>query len=151
RYRQDGTKFWMSTNGHVVRDSAGAVLYYEGTTQDITARKRAEEQIQLLADALQSTQELVSVTDTENRVTFLNRAFLEAYGYTEEEVMGKTPDFLYSSKNPPGLCHQVFEQTLAGGWAGEIINCRKNRSEFPLLLRTSLIKNRDGEPIGLMG
>jgi PAS domain S-box-containing protein len=151
RYRKDGAKFWMSINGHVVRDSTGAVLYYEGTNQDITARKRAEEQIQLLADALQSTHELVSVTDSENRFTFLNRAFLQTCGYRQEEMLGKTPDFLYSPKNPPGLCRQVFEQTMAGGWTGEIINCRKNGTEFPILLRTSLIKNRDGEPIGLMG
>src|SRR4051794_5050462 len=38
RLRRDGTKFWMSINGHVVRDSRGAVLYYEGTNQDITVR-----------------------------------------------------------------------------------------------------------------
>jgi PAS domain S-box-containing protein len=35
-------RIWISENAHVVRDAAGAVRYYEGTVEDITARKQAE-------------------------------------------------------------------------------------------------------------
>src|SRR3954470_189362 len=42
RFRKDGRRFWISVNGHAVRDAAGKVLYYEGTSHDITARKFAE-------------------------------------------------------------------------------------------------------------
>ena len=38
-YRKDGSIIWVSINAHVVRDASGAVLYYEGTIQDITERK----------------------------------------------------------------------------------------------------------------
>src|SRR6266852_7220069 len=41
-YRKDGTKIWMSDNVRAVRDASGKLLYYEGTTEDITERKRAE-------------------------------------------------------------------------------------------------------------
>lgn len=36
-------RIWISENARLVRDHTGAPLYYEGTVQDITARKRAEE------------------------------------------------------------------------------------------------------------
>lgn len=41
--RKDGGAFWASINARIVRDSAGNILYYEGTAEDITGRKRAEE------------------------------------------------------------------------------------------------------------
>ena len=43
RYRKDGSKFWASLNVRAVCDSQGAALYYEGTLEDITSRKLAEE------------------------------------------------------------------------------------------------------------
>jgi PAS domain S-box-containing protein len=46
RYRKDGSKIWVSANVRIVRDFQGKVLYYEGTLQDITERKRAEEALE---------------------------------------------------------------------------------------------------------
>ncbi|MEI9898666.1 MAG: PAS domain-containing sensor histidine kinase [Chthoniobacter sp.] len=44
-YRKDGTVIWISENVRVIRGEDGAVLYYEGTVEDITARKRAEAEL----------------------------------------------------------------------------------------------------------
>lgn len=41
--RKDGSNLWVSVNARAVRDAEGMLLYYEGTTQDITDRKRAQE------------------------------------------------------------------------------------------------------------
>jgi PAS domain S-box-containing protein len=45
-FRQDGSRFWISVNARVVRDEQGAILYYEGTAQDIAERKRAAEELE---------------------------------------------------------------------------------------------------------
>jgi PAS domain S-box-containing protein len=42
-YRKDRSKIWMSENVRAVRDASGKLLYYEGTIEDITDRKLAEE------------------------------------------------------------------------------------------------------------
>jgi PAS domain S-box-containing protein len=42
-YRKDGSIIWVSENTRAVRDSTGALLYYEGTISDVTARKVARE------------------------------------------------------------------------------------------------------------
>jgi PAS domain S-box-containing protein len=42
-YRKDRKKIWLSENARVVRGADGTVLYYEGSVQDITERKRVEE------------------------------------------------------------------------------------------------------------
>jgi PAS domain S-box-containing protein len=147
----DGKRHQVIFNKATFQNAEGEVAGLVGVILDITERKRAEEQIQLLADAVQSTQELVSITDQDNRFTFVNQAFLQAYGYPVEEIMGRTPGFLYSAKNPPGLTDLVFQQTLRGGWKGEIVNCRKDGTEFPISLNTSPIKNSEGRTLGLVG
>lgn len=52
-YRRDGTPIWISETARVVRDEDGDILYYEGSTLDITERKQAEalEQAKLVAEA----------------------------------------------------------------------------------------------------
>ena len=44
-YRHDGGTIWISENVQAMRDHLGQILYYEGTLEDITARKQAEEEI----------------------------------------------------------------------------------------------------------
>lgn len=149
--RKDGSEFPVALSTSLIKDQQGRVLGLMAVARDITEARRAEEQIRLLADAVQSTRELVSVTDQQNRFTFVNQAFRDAYGYTDEEILGQTPDLLYAAANPQDLCKEVYQQTLAGGWHGEIVNRRKDGSEFPISLSTSLIKSRSGETVGLVG
>jgi PAS domain S-box-containing protein len=44
-YRKDGEKIWLSVNRRSVRDENGGELYREGSVEDITERKRAEEEL----------------------------------------------------------------------------------------------------------
>jgi len=56
-YRKDGTIIWISENCRAVRDGQGKLLYYEGTVEDITERKRAEEQIRRATSELSRSRE----------------------------------------------------------------------------------------------
>jgi PAS domain S-box-containing protein len=156
--RKDGRTIWISVNAHIVRDAHGKVLYYEGTSQDITERKRAEEALKesearlaRLAHAVESTAEMICITDMEDRFTFANPAFLKGYGYTEAEIIGKTPAILFSPENPPELLGEILRETRDRGWNGEVIDRRKDGTDFPISLGTSQIKDSDGQVIGLIG
>ena len=56
-YRKDGEIIWISENCRAVRDSLGKLLFYEGTVEDITERKRAEEQIRRATGELSRSRE----------------------------------------------------------------------------------------------
>lgn len=58
-YRKDSSVIWVSENTRAVRDSAGTLLYYEGTVSDITVRKMAREALRYLHE--QSEQLLLNV------------------------------------------------------------------------------------------
>jgi PAS domain S-box-containing protein len=125
--------------------------FYIGSGVDITASKLAQEKIQLLAHALESTSEMISITDLDNRFTFVNKAFLENYGYSEDEIINKDPSIVDSPSNPSGLRDELYRVTESGGWDGELLNMRKDGTEFPIFLSTSPIKDRNNNVIGFMG
>ena len=64
--RKDGSVIWISENARAVRDGDGELLLFEGTVEDITARKNAEER--LLHDALHDR-----LTGLANRALFMDR------------------------------------------------------------------------------
>ena len=55
--RRDGGTIWVSENARAVRDASGRVLYYEGSLEDIGARKTAEEAQQRHGEYLAALQE----------------------------------------------------------------------------------------------
>ena len=149
-YRKDGSVIWVSLNAHVVRDAGGGIQYFEGTIQEITQRKLAEAQVTILAHAVESTTEMIGITDLRGRFIFVNRAFQRAHGYPEAEILGQTPETLFSPNNPPGLFAEAFEQLHLGAWRSEVLERRKDGTEFPVLLSTSQINNSIGKVIGFM-
>ncbi len=120
-------------------------------TQGVTPSPVREEQIRLLAHAVESTSELICITDVNDRFIFVNKAFLEAYGYSEKQILGKHPNILRSPKVDAVIARQIWKHTRRGGWVGELLHRRKNGSEFPIALRTSQVRDSEGNVIGLIG
>lgn len=56
-YRNDGTIIWLDDTARAVRDEQGRVLYYEGSLEDVTKRKRAEAELQKYQEHLEDLAE----------------------------------------------------------------------------------------------
>jgi PAS domain S-box-containing protein len=118
---------------------------------DITERQKAENEVNFLAQVLRNINEFVSITDSNNIVSFVNQSWLEAFGYSEKEIIGKNINLIVSQSNRPSIEKEILEATLKGGWHGEIINRKKNGMEFPVALSTTIIYDKDDNPIALVG
>jgi PAS domain S-box-containing protein len=119
--------------------------------RDISERKKSQKEINMLAHAVMSISECVSITDLNNKLIFVNDAFVKTYGYKLEELYGKSLNIIRSQKNPPGLFEEIESETLEGGWQGELINRTKEGAEFPIFLSTSVVRNEQGEPVATIG
>ncbi|MGB3509005.1 MAG: adenylate/guanylate cyclase domain-containing protein, partial [Microcoleaceae cyanobacterium] len=53
-YRRDGSLIWISENARAVRDREGNLIRYEGTVEDITERKQAQEALERANQQLES-------------------------------------------------------------------------------------------------
>jgi len=105
---------------------------------------------EVLVHALKSINDCVSVTDGENKILFVNDAFLKTYGYIGDELIGQDIAVVLSDKNPHKN-KEIIPATLNGGWKGELINRRKDGSEFPIHLSTSAVRDDNGRTIAMIG
>jgi len=120
--------------------------------RDITVRKKAEEQQRLMEHSIKSINESISITDSNNKVLFLNSAFLKTYGYEDEnELLGQDISVVRSTNNDPKVVDQILSTTAEKGWQGEILNRRKDGTDFLISLSTSLVQNESGETLGMVG
>ncbi len=92
-FRKDGSKIWISVNARAVRDEHGAILYYEGTAEDINERKRAEEALseseERYRELFENAKDAIYVHDLSGRYTSVNRAAEQLIGFSREEILGK--------------------------------------------------------------
>jgi len=117
----------------------------------IDEAKKAEKHISMLANALESVNESVSITDTNNNIIYVNKAFTAAYGYNEDEIIGKNIILLGSDKNPYGIHDKIHSSVTKGLWQGELINTKKDGTEFPIYLSSAPILDKKGKTIAYIG
>jgi len=93
-YRKDGSVIWISENCRAVRDAQGRLLYYEGTVEDITQRRQAEQQLRnseaLYHSLVETLPQNILRKDLQGRFTFANQQFCKTLGRSLEEIVGKT-------------------------------------------------------------
>jgi PAS domain S-box-containing protein len=90
----DGTTKWLYTNAVVLRDPAGAPYRMIGATVDITERKLSELELARAADIVRYSQDAIIGKDLNGIITTWNRGAERIFGYTPEEIVGKSVTIL---------------------------------------------------------
>jgi len=77
-----------------------------------------EKSISLLAHAISSISECVSITDMNDRVIYVNKAFLKTYKFEGNELIGNSISIVRSPNNSAASTEVILPATLQGGWKG---------------------------------
>lgn len=110
--------------------------------RDITERQRMQEELKQAATVFESTAEGVMITDTQQRITAVNRAFTHITGYDEVEALGQSPKMLASGQHDKPFYAAMWHCLAAQGhWQGEIWNRRKNGELYPQWLTISAVRD----------
>jgi len=125
-WRKDGTSFpveYASTPIYEQGRLLGAVVTFE----DITERKRIEDQVRQLSLAVEQGPVSVVITDLRGSMIYVNRKFTEASGYSVAECIGQNPRILKSGESPPAVYKELWACITSGRtWRGEFHNRKKS-------------------------
>lgn len=119
---------------------------------EIRQRKRAEDEVSILSKSQQYFQQaiqdssIVSMTDKQGTITYVNKNFETISGYTEMEMLGKDHRILNADFHENEFWRTLWETILAGrNWHAEIKNRAKDGSEFWLDTFIMPFANTEGE------
>ena len=129
--RRDGSSLIICENAHAIYGADGDVLYYEGTVEDISEQKQAQERLHILQRAIEQSPAAIMLSDTQGNVEYVNPKFTQATGYQPEEVIGRNPRLLKSGETAPAEYARLWQTISSGGeWRGEFHNRKKNGELF---------------------
>lgn len=103
--------------------TAALVQCWLAGAQDLLRTHGALGQKHLAADALLGAATPAFITNTEGVIVWLNRAFVETYGHTEQEALGATPRLLKSGVHGPRYYRALWTALRSGrAWSGETVD-----------------------------
>lgn len=113
--------------------------------QNYLALKQRSDHLHKLAQAVEQSSESIIITDINSNIEYVNPMFEKNSGYSQQDVIGQNPRMLASGKTSAET-YQALWSTLTCGrtWRGELINRRKDGSEYIELATISPICQPDG-------
>lgn len=144
--RKDGRKIWTSTNVQAVNDSNGSTLHYEGTTEEISERKLAEEVRSLLAAIIESSDDAIISTTLDGRIISWNNGAERIYGYSAQEAIGQ-PIFMLIPVDNGEEIESLLERIGKGEYIEnfETERVRKDQRRICVSLTVSPIRDASGK------
>ncbi|MGD8305610.1 MAG: PAS domain S-box protein [Ignavibacteria bacterium] len=113
---------------------------------DLTERKLAEEEIRKLSYAVEQGPVSIIITDTNGKIEYVNKRFVELTGYFAEEVIGRNPRMLKSGEHSDAEYKKLWDTILSGNdWQGEFHNRKKNGDLYWESASISPLKDKNGE------
>lgn len=138
-----GGRRWVDTHAVPMKEADGQTVHL-AVTRDIQERKQAEHQLRIAATVFES-QEGMMVTDANQIILRVNKAFTHITGYTAADVVGKKPRLLQSERHDQAFYESMWAHVhKTGTWEGEIWNRRKNGEIYPEYLAIAAVKNPNG-------
>jgi diguanylate cyclase (GGDEF)-like protein/PAS domain S-box-containing protein len=86
------------------------------------------------------------ITDLDAKIVFANSALLKSSGYSESEMIGQNPRILQSGKTPKQTYEEMWASITRGEiWKGELVNRRKDGTEYVEYVMISPIRDDEGK------
>ncbi len=136
-----GRSAYLRLHATPVADSRDKITSVQVILQDITGQILTEEvlreyqgrfeelhaELNKLSHAIEQSANIIVITDLQGHIDYVNPKFVEATGYTAQEVLGRNPRILKSGEQSDEFYRDLW-QTITSGkqWRGEFHNRRKD-------------------------
>lgn len=114
--------------------------------RDISQRVKSEQDIRILSTALNQASDVIVITNSANKIIFVNEAFISHTGYSKEEAIGKDPGFLKSNLTEPSVYAEMWKALKQHrSWEGYLLNKKKNGTLVKDYMLVTSVMN--GDPV----
>lgn len=148
---KDGRHIEISCSASPVKDARGRLMGVAAILRDISERKRADEARALLAAVVEFSEEGILAVSLDKKVLSWNRGAEAIYGYSAEEIIGKS---VTSTIIPPERMEE-YDRSFGRVLAGEALvrfESQRYRNDGGLVevaLTFCPIKNQQGKVVGV--
>ena len=150
--KPDGEVRWVSDRAVLIEDEAGNPLRIDCYFNDITEEKKAEENIHFQTLLLNQIQDLITATDLNGIITYVNDAECRLHNKPRKELIGKSIHEFGEDSKIGATQDEIIEQTINNGsWRGEVANILDDGTRLILDSRIQVIYDKNGQPAGMVG
>lgn len=143
---KDGRVVWAKLDCKVMHETDGDQPYTVTVIEDITERKRLEDNMRLAATVFENSGDGLFVTNADNNIIHVNPAFTQITGFQPEDVIGKNPRLLASGRHDREFFTQLWSSLLENGkWQGEVWDRRKDGEMFAGWQNIAVVRDADGK------
>ena len=150
-----GKDVWMTVDCTTFRskDEDHVLLSISDTTERRKAEQEVVESQRKYQNLVETSHDLIWAVDAEGKITFLNRAAKDIYGYEPEELIGRSFLEIMDSGHYPGDPKSIKRDLVAGGDYQSMESYVRHRDGRQIILSANAIVNRDaaGNVIGISG
>lgn len=120
--------------------------------RDLTEQKRNEIDLLRFYYVAENTVNPLQIADVEGKMVYVNRAFIQASGYSKEELLGQNPRIFSSHKHSKKFWSKMWNTVKTGkAWVGEVENKKKGGDPFYTQLLVSPILDHNGNLSAFFG
>lgn len=148
--KKDGSTFPAYLSVTMLKDDKGDAIGYISVCRDMTEYKQTQEKLKIKDVAIASSINGIAIGDAEGNLTYVNNAFLEMWGYeNENEVLGRNAVEFWVMQDEVKEMLKSLQQRK--GWIGELTAQKKDGSTMTVQVCATLVTDENGRTISMMG
>lgn len=151
-YRKDGTPYLLEWNISPVRDDTGRITHFVSVQHDLSALASAQASSDILARALDATEDGVVICNDRGLIEFANQGYQKITGLDTSALIGRRPAPVRAGGHDPALHASIWERLRAGQPVREIFTYRRaDGSEVHCEESITPLRNREAQVTHAVG
>jgi len=126
--------------------------YISQLADELGIRKQNEEELRFQSHLLDQIGDLITATDLEGNITYVNESECRVFGRSKEDLIGQNVRDYGEDPERGATQQQIMDETISKGeWFGDVVNRVPGGSEIVLQTHTWLLRDENGKPTGMCG
>lgn len=143
--KKNGETYWEHAVISPIMNEEQEITHFVAVKENITERKRIEEEQKRLMDIFENSNAYVATVDMSRRFIYGNKAIREILEIGDEDITQYQVDSFTSYEDFKNLNHVVETLQQTGKWIGEVIFRSRSGKQIPVMQVVVLHKDQNGD------